>query len=93
MGALAVPALEIVTYAGKPGTFLGWVFSSGQANPLRYRWSIKGNRVLHSGSGATFRGRFSRDGRTLSGGWRRDPGRKRLPGSNYDAVMTRVRHP
>ncbi len=93
VGKLEARALEIMTYAGAPGAFLGWVFSSystGKAKPARYHWSIKGSRVRHSGLGATFRGSFSPDGRILSGGWHPDPGRKRLSGSRYDAVMTRV---
>lgn len=86
-------ALEIVAGVGKRGTFPSWVFSGGQPRPIAYRWIIRGNRLQHSGLGATFRGRISRDGRAIVGRWQPDRGSPRMPGNSYDAVMTRVRTP
>lgn len=91
VGPNEMHALEIVAGNGKRGTFPSWVFSSGQPKPITYRWIIRGNSVQHSGLGWTFRGRISRDGRTIVGRWQADRGNRRHRGNTYDAVMTRVR--
>ena len=85
-----IHALELVTYDRRKGRFLAWVFSDGVNEPLEYRWIVRGDRVEHSGLGATFRGRFRDRGETLAGGWRPDREGVGGTGASYDAVMTRL---
>jgi hypothetical protein len=89
-GGHRLHAREIVTHDRRPGEFSSWVFSDGVNKPLEYRWTVRGDVVSHSGLGATFRGEFGKDGKTLSGGWRPDRGTKGGPGSSYDVVMNRI---
>jgi hypothetical protein len=90
VGGRRLHAREIVTYNRRPGEFSSWVFSDGVNKPLAYRWVVRGDIVSHSGLGATFHGEFGRDGKSLSGGWRPDRGKKGGPGSSYDVVMKRI---
>jgi len=93
IGEDEVHALEIIGHEPGSDVFPAWVFSAGAAEPLRYRWRIEGNLLIHAGLGATFTGQLSPDRRTIRGSWRPDDARTTAPGSAYDAVMTRVDRP
>jgi hypothetical protein len=49
--------------------------------PLPYRWMLDGDEVTIKAEAlhATFRGPWSEDGQTFSGGWRSDPGHENDP--------------
>lgn len=90
VGNLRARSLEIVGYDSVSRTFLSFVYSNLEDDPLPYRWEARGDTIVHSGLGARFAGKFSNDGRTLSGSWRPDPGHKATVANAYDVVMTRV---
>jgi Protein of unknown function (DUF1579) len=83
-------SLEIIAYDPERKTFLSSVYSSMSGIVLSYEWDVRGDTVIHSGLGATYRGIFSEDGKMLSGGWRPDEGTERTDGTAYDATMIRV---
>jgi effector-binding domain-containing protein len=63
-------------------------FYDNLGNTLDYVWVLEGNALTiwggEKGSPASFRGAFSEDGNTLSGGWT-------WPGGGFELVGTRVR--
>jgi hypothetical protein len=91
VGKFSVHSLEIVTFEPVSKTFPSFVYSSVEEVPLLYSWKIRGNRVEHSGLGATFRGTLTNRGRVLSGEWRADRGVETSPENTYSATMTRAR--
>jgi hypothetical protein len=60
--------------------------------PIPYRWQIDGDELTITTEmlGATFRGRWSEDGDTFSGGWRPDPGREGPGNVAYDIAGGRA---
>jgi hypothetical protein len=82
--------LEIIRYDPRTKVFPGQVFSDLRGKPTEYWWDVKGNVVKHWTKDAIYTGRFSKNGRVLSGGWRPKKGVKSTPGNTYDAVMTKV---
>lgn len=85
-----VQSLEIVGYDTAAKIFSANVYSNVDGAPAQYYWQVKGDRVTHWTKGSKYTGTFSRDGQTLSGGWRPDKGRKETGETSYDAIMTRV---
>ena len=75
-GLGAAPASRI-GYEPATGTFPWTGCPSVAGVPIPYRWGIDGDELAITTdlTGATFRGRWSEDGRTFSGGWRPMPGR------------------
>ena len=90
MESFEVQSLEIVGYDAATKTFSANVYSNMDGTPAKYYWQVKGDRVTHWTKGSKYTGTFSKDGQTLSGGWRPDKGRKEIGESSYDAVMIRV---
>lgn len=90
MEGFEVQSLEIVGYDAATKTFPATVYSNMEGEPARYYWQVQGNRVTHWTKGSKYTGTFSKDGQTLSGGWRPDKGIKDTAGSSYAAVMTRA---
>jgi len=90
MDNFEVQSLEIVGYDPASKTFSANVFSNVDGTPAIYYWNVKGGRVSHWTKGSKYTGTFSKDGQTLSGGWRPDKGGKQTEGTSYDAIMTRV---
>ncbi|HEY9205213.1 MAG TPA: DUF1579 family protein [Candidatus Methanoperedens sp.] len=84
-------SLEIIGYDSKKKTFSASVYASMSGDVLSYKWDIRGNTLIHSGSGATYRGTISEDGNTITGGWRPNEGTPTTDGTAYDVVMVRVR--
>jgi hypothetical protein len=87
---IRVRSVEIVGYDSKNKTFPSFVYSNLEDDPLPYRWDVRGDTIVHAGLGARFTGTFSKDGRTLSGGWRPEPGQKGTAANTYDVTMTRI---
>jgi hypothetical protein len=91
MGNVRIRSLEIVGYDSVSKTFPSFVYSNLEDAPLPYLWVVRGDTVYHSGSGAQFTGKFSKDGRTLTGGWRPEMGQDATAANAYDVRMTRAR--
>lgn len=84
-----VESLEVIGYDKASDTFASTVYSNVGAEPASYFWDVRENTVTHWTTGAKYTGTLSEDGSVLSGGWRPD-GDAGEPGSDYDAVMTRI---
>jgi Protein of unknown function (DUF1579) len=87
-----VEGVEIIRYDPETGTFPSTVYPSMVGAPLPYRWKLDGDEVTITAEAlhATFRGRWSPDGESFSGGWRGDPGHENDPGNiAYDVWGTR----
>jgi hypothetical protein len=63
-------------------------------DPWPYEWDVRGDNLtisIKSGAmDATFRGKFSADGNSFSGGWRPNPGADEVMNAPYDITVTRV---
>jgi Protein of unknown function (DUF1579) len=81
-----VEGLEVIGYDPETGTFPSTVYPSMAGVPIPYRWEIDGDELTITTDvlGATFRGRWSEDGKTFSGGWRPNPGREGPGNIAYD---------
>jgi hypothetical protein len=84
-------SLEIVGYDPATDIFPSTVYSNMDGVPAAYYWDVQGDIVTHWTKGSKYTGTFSKDGNTLSGGWRPDTGTEENEGNAYDAVMTRVK--
>lgn len=85
-----VRTLEVIWYDAATDALRSHVYAGDGAAPLDYRWDVEDGVVIHAGLGATYRGRLSADGATLTGGWRPDPGTEATAESAYDVTMRRV---
>lgn len=83
-------SVEIVGYDAASKSFPSFVYTDLGEDPLPYRWEVRGDTIVHSGLGARFTGKFSNDGRTLSGGWRPEAGQKATAANAYEVTMTRL---
>jgi hypothetical protein len=81
-----IEGLEVIGYDPATGTFPSTVYPSMAGVPIPYRWAIEGDAltITTDALGATFRGRWSEDGETFSGGWRPNPGREGPGNVAYD---------
>jgi hypothetical protein len=86
-----IQSLEIIGYDPSSQTFPSHVYSNMDGSVLPYHWNVEGNIVTHSDESSKYTGTLSKDGNTLSGGWRPKKGEKEIPGNAYDAIMTRVK--
>jgi Protein of unknown function (DUF1579) len=88
----AVEGLERIGYDPETGTFPSTVYPSMVGMPIPYRWEIDGDELTITTDvlGATFRGSWSEDGETFSGGWRPNPGREGPGNIAYDISGGRV---
>ena len=87
-----VQGLEVIGYDPATDKFPSTVYSSMVGVPIPYEYDIQGDQVrirTELNGGATYRGSFSADGNSGSGGWRPDAGAG--PGNvAYDITTTRV---
>jgi hypothetical protein len=81
-----VEGLEVIGYDHETGTFPSTVYPSLYGTPIPYRWEVNGDELTITTEmiGATFRGRWSEDGTSFSGGWRPNPGREGPGNVAYD---------
>jgi len=81
---MPIESLEIIGYDPDTDSFPSTVYANMAATPLAYRWKLDGDSVTITTDelGATFRGRW--DGKSLSGGWRPNPGREGPGNVPYD---------
>ena len=90
VGDFSVESLELVWPDGDTGEFAAHVYSP-MSPPVPYRWARTGPSTLrHAGSGATYHGTISEDGRTITGAWEPDPGTRPEDAPPYTATMRRV---
>jgi effector-binding domain-containing protein len=90
-GERVIQGIEIIgrerPFGGPPGTELVSRFYDNLGNTLDYTWELDGRALTiwggEKGSPAAYRGEFSADGNTLSGGWK-------WPGGGFELVGTRV---
>lgn len=70
------------------------VYSNMSPVPLPYKWDLQGDTLTISVSyaplDATFKGKFSPDGNSFSGGWRPNPGADETVNVPYDIGGNRV---
>jgi hypothetical protein len=85
---MEIESLELIGYDPSTDSFPSTVFSNLSPTPLPYRWEVDDDTVTISVSygplDATFKGEFSGDGRSFSGGWRPNPGADETVNVPYD---------
>ncbi|MFF2395367.1 hypothetical protein [Nocardia sp. NPDC058114] len=89
IGDTQIHSLELIWADETTSDFAAHVYS-GSAAPLSYRWSRRGDTLVHAGLGMTYTGTISSDGATITGTWLPDPDRPDMAGAAYDATMRRV---
>jgi hypothetical protein len=91
---LEIQSLELIGHDPETQAFASNVYSNLSPAPLPYKWDVQGDTLTISVSygplDATFKGKFSRDGRKFSGGWRPNPGADENVNAPYDIEGTRV---
>ena len=91
---LEIHSLELIGYDPETDTFPSTVYANLAPMPLPYRWQVTDDAVTISVSygplNATFRGKFSPDGQSFSGGWRPNPGADETVNVPYDIGGTRL---
>jgi hypothetical protein len=92
---LNIHSLELIGYDPETNTFPSTVYSNMSPTPLPYRWEVSDDTVKITVSygplDATFKGKFSKDGESFSGGWRPNPGADETINVPYDIGGTRVK--
>jgi hypothetical protein len=72
-----------------------YVYSNMSPVPMPYKWDVQGDTltisVAYDPINATFKGKFSQDGKRFSGGWRPNPGADETINVPYDIGGTRVK--
>ena len=90
-----IKSREIIGYNTKTKAFSSSVYSNMAPDPWPYEWDVHGDRLtisIKSGPmNATFRGKFSADGNSFSGGWRPNPGADEVINAPYDIIVKRVK--
>jgi hypothetical protein len=85
---------ELIGYDPKTKAFASQVYSNMAPDPWPYEWDVQGDDLTISirkpPMDATFTGKFSRDGKSFSGGWRPNPGADKSINAPYDITATRV---
>jgi hypothetical protein len=93
-GMFEVRAHELIGYDPEIDAFASNVYSNFSPAPLPYTWDVRNGTVTISVSygslDASFRGEFSDDGESFSGGWRPNPGADESVNIPYDITATRV---
>jgi hypothetical protein len=91
---LKIDSTEMIGYDPATGTFPSTVFANMSPTPLPYRWEIDGGKVTITVSygpmDSTFKGEWSEDGQSFSGGWRPNPGADETVNVAYDISGTRA---
>ena len=85
---------ELIGYDAKSEAFSSNVYSNMASEPWPYTWDIQGDDIVIAikkpPMDATFKGKFSSDGQSWSGGWRPNSGADAEVNSPYDITCTRV---
>lgn len=90
---MEVRGLELIGYDPELGTYPSTVYPNMVGIPLPYEYKLDGDHLTirtEFGGGATYSGRFSDDGNSMSGGWRPDEGKEGPGNVAYDISGSRV---
>ena len=94
-GMLKIQSRELIGYDPATKAFASNVYSNLAPVPLPYKWDLQDDTLTISVSygalDASFRGMFSKDGKSFSGGWRPNPGADESVNVPYDIAGTRVK--
>ena len=94
-GMIKIHSLELIGYDSETKAFSSYVYSNASPAPLPYKWDLQDDTLTISVSygplDATFKGKFSQDGESFSGGWRPNPGADETVNVPYDVGRTRVK--
>ena len=94
-GTMKIKSHELIGYDPETKAFSSLVYSNLSPAPLPYKWDVQGDTLTISVSygplHATFEGKFSKDGKSFSGGWRPNPGADETVNVPYDIAGTRVK--
>ena len=92
---MELQSLELIRYDPETQTFPSYVYSNVGPVPLPYRWDVQDDTLTISVNygpiNATFKGKFSKDGKSFSGGWRPNSGADETINVPYDIGGTRVK--
>jgi Protein of unknown function (DUF1579) len=93
-GMLKIKSRELIGYDAETKVFTSSVYSNLSPVPLPYIWDLQDDEltiaVSYGPLDATFRGKFSSDGNSFSGGWRPNPGSDETVNVPYDIGGTRI---
>jgi hypothetical protein len=88
---LDIQSLELIAYDPSTEAFASYVYSNLWGQPVPYKWDLRDDVLRIAVEGAKFEGRFSKDGKSFSGGWRPDPGKEGPGNVAYDVSGTRAK--
>ena len=88
---MKIHSLELIGYDPATQAFSSSVYSNMWGSAIPYQWDLQDNILKISMEGAKFRGTFSEDGNTFSGGWRPDEGKEGPGNVAYDVVGSRLK--
>jgi hypothetical protein len=90
-----IHSLELIGFDAETNTFPSTVLSNLSPTPLPYRWEVSDDTVkitvAYGPLDATFHGKFSKDGKHFSGGWRPNPGADETINVPYDIEGKRLK--
>lgn len=86
-----IKSLELIGHDPSTGVFSSLVYSNVWGTPVPYQWDLQGDTLMIEMEVAKFRGAFSEDGESFSGGWRPNEGMEGPGNVAYDARGSRVR--
>ena len=85
--------LELIRFDPETHSFPSYVYSNMSPVPLPYKWDVQDDTltisVAYGQIDATFKGKFSKDGKRFSDGWRPNPGADETINVPYDIQGTR----
>jgi hypothetical protein len=85
-----IQSLELISYDPETKVFSSLAYSNVWGAPAPYKWDLRDNVLEISTEASKFKGTFSADGNTFSGGWRPIPGMEGPGNIPYDISGTRV---
>jgi hypothetical protein len=93
-GMMKIKSRELIGYDPQTKAFASTVYSNLSPTPLPYKWDLENDilriSVSYGPVDATFKGKFSKNGKRFSGGWRPNPGADETINVPYDIEGTRA---
>ena len=92
---MKIQSLELIGYDPETGAFSSLVYSNLSPAPLPYKWDLRDDTltisVAYGPLDATFKGQFSKDGKSFAGAWRPNPGADETVNVPYDIGGIRLK--